>query len=94
MLRLDMVIRYRLNELLQARNLTAKQVAGMTGIAESTISEIRRNRAKRIDAQTIDRLCAVLDCTPGDLIVREVAHLDAAPPRLLAEDAPPYDPHA
>jgi hypothetical protein len=21
-------------------------------------------------------------------------HLDAAPPRLLAEDAPPYDPHA
>ena len=81
-----MVIRYRLNELLQARNLTAKQVAGMTGIAESTLSEIRRNRAKRIDAQTLDRLCAVLDCTPGDLIVRE------APPRRLAEEPPPYDP--
>jgi hypothetical protein len=34
----------------------------------------------------------VLDCTPGDLIVREVAHLDAAPPRLLAEEPGGYDP--
>lgn len=64
-----MVIRYRLDELLRLRRLTAKEVAKLTGIAESTLSEIRRNRAKRIDTQTIDRLCKALQCTPGDLIV-------------------------
>ena len=85
-----MVIRYRLNELLQACNLTAKQVAGMTGIAESTLSEIRRNRAKRIDTVTLERLCKTLQCTPGDLIV----YIPDPVLPAVAEDAPPYDPHS
>lgn len=64
-----MVIRYRLDELLKARHMTANQLSRASGIAASTLSAIRTNQAERLDRTTIERICKALQCTPGDLIV-------------------------
>ena len=64
-----MVVKYRLDELLKSRGMSARQLSLATGIATSTLSAIRRNEAERLDRTTIERICKALQCTPGDLIV-------------------------
>ena len=59
----------RLDELMRAHHLTAKELSHQTGITEAAISEWRTNKVKRIARSTLNRLCAALQCTPGDLIV-------------------------
>ena len=43
------------------------EIARLTGLQPNTVSGIYNNRARRIDLDTIDTLCAVLSCQPGDL---------------------------
>ena len=43
------------------------EIARLTGLQPNTVSGIYNNRARRIDLDTIDTLCHVLDCQPGDL---------------------------
>jgi putative transcriptional regulator len=42
-----------------------------TGISRSSISAFYYDKAKRIDYGTLDRLCEVFGCQPGDLLVQE-----------------------
>lgn len=85
-----MVIRYRLNELLALRDMSARELARRSGVSTSTIHFLRHNEAERIDRTTLDRLCRTLQCTPGDLIV----YIPDPVLPAVAEDAPPTDPHS
>lgn len=68
-----MVIRCRLDELMQARKLSAKRLSEMTGITEAAISEYRTNKNTRFARATLNTLCQALQCQPGDLLVYESA---------------------
>lgn len=63
-----MATRFRLQELLAAQGLTQTDVQLKTGLAYSTINELYNNKARRVDLNTLDVLCAILGCTVGDVI--------------------------
>jgi putative transcriptional regulator len=63
------VIILTLDEVLKKKGKTAYQVAKSTGLHQSVISKLRRNEAKMIALDVLDRLCDELDCKPFDLIV-------------------------
>ena len=53
---------------LKARKLTAKAFAAQIGIAESSLSKLRRNQFTMIDAKNFEKICIALDLQPGDLL--------------------------
>ena len=58
----------RLSRLLGDRRMSVRELARRTGLAESGLYELWNDRTRRVDFHTLDRLCAVLGCTTGDLL--------------------------
>ena len=50
--------------------LQMKDLAERAGVHYVTISGIWKNASKRVDLETLDKLCKALDCEPGDLFER------------------------
>jgi putative transcriptional regulator len=65
------VIILTLDEVLKEKGKTAYQVAKSTGLHQSVVSKLRRNEAKMIALDVLDRLCDELDCKPSDLIAHQ-----------------------
>lgn len=63
-------IHIRLGELRRARGLTQVQLAERTGIDQAAISRIENGQTQGMDFSVLERLCAALDCEPGDLLER------------------------
>jgi len=59
----------RLDVVLALRKMKAKQLAAEIGITETNLSLLRTGKVKGVRFDTLARLCEVLDCTPGDLLV-------------------------
>ena len=57
----------RFSRLLGERRLSVAEVAQGSGVSRSSIHEIFHGRAKRIDLETLNKLCAFLDVTPADI---------------------------
>ncbi len=75
----ESVIILTLDEVLKEKGKTAYQVAKSTGLHQSVVSKIRRNEAKMIALDVLDRLCDELDCKPSDLIVHQSSKPHNAP---------------
>lgn len=61
------VISYRpLWETMKARGITTYALIYKMGFSAYTITNLRRN--KSITMNTLEKLCAVLECTPNDVI--------------------------
>lgn len=63
-----MPIRVTLDEMLALRGLKAREVAATIGISETQLSLFRSGKVKGIRFRTLAKLCAVLECVPGDLL--------------------------
>ena len=63
-----MPIRVRLDEMLVRRGMRARELAATVGISETQMSLFRSGKVKGIRFRTLAKLCAVLECTPGDLL--------------------------
>ena len=63
-----MPIRVALDEMLARRGMKAREVAAMIGISETQLSLFRSGKVKGIRFRTLAKLCAVLECAPGDLL--------------------------
>jgi putative transcriptional regulator len=46
-------------------------VCDHTGISRSTVSTLYHDRVKRIDYETLERLCELFDCSPCDILIRK-----------------------
>jgi len=57
-----------LKELLLKKDMTISELSRLTGMSRSTITLIRDNKTKNIDFDSIDKLCRILSCKPGDFI--------------------------
>ncbi len=66
-----MTVRLLLDELLAERGQTAYWLSKRTGIAHPVIHKLRYGKLASIRFDYIERLCAALECEPGDLIVLE-----------------------
>lgn len=73
-----MAIVVRLDELLHARRMTLTELAARVDITLANLSILKTGKAKAIRFSTLEAICTVLDCQPGDLLVHD--------PALAAED--------
>jgi DNA-binding Xre family transcriptional regulator len=65
------MIRWRVPELLEARGWTAYRLAQEAGLTMTAAYRLAKPGAiQRIDTATLEALCDVFRCGPGDLLVR------------------------
>jgi putative transcriptional regulator len=57
-----------LDIMLARRKKRAKELAAEIGITEANLSLLRTGKVKGVRFDTLARLCAALDCKPGDLL--------------------------
>ena len=62
--------------ILAARKLKAKQVAAMIGVSETHLSLFRSGKVRGVRFSTLAKLCAALECQPGDLLSYEPGEED------------------
>ncbi len=62
------MIRLSIDRYLDKHGITRYELAKRTDIKFQTIDRYYKNRVVRYDSYILDRICAVLECTPGDII--------------------------
>ncbi|MDR9889942.1 helix-turn-helix transcriptional regulator [Pseudenterobacter timonensis] len=63
-----MAIVIKLDELLKAKGIKAKALAEAIDITEANLSILNSGKAKAIRFSTLESICKVLGCQPGDII--------------------------
>lgn len=63
-----MPIRITLEQMLVRRGMKARELAARVGISETQLSLFRSGKVKGIRFRTLAKLCAALECAPGDLL--------------------------
>jgi putative transcriptional regulator len=62
------MIKVELEKLLNGRTLY--WLSQETEIRWATLAAMANGKAKRLDLEALDRICASLECQPGDLLIR------------------------
>ncbi len=62
------MIEIDLDVILAMRKMTSLQLAEKIGITQANLSILKTGKAKAIRFSTLDAICRVLDCQPGDII--------------------------
>ncbi|MFA5423342.1 MAG: helix-turn-helix transcriptional regulator [Phycisphaerae bacterium] len=62
------MINIRLDYVLLDRRMKLKDLAEATGLAVNNLSILKTNKARAIRFSTLEKLCEVLNCSPGDLL--------------------------
>jgi putative transcriptional regulator len=75
-----MAILVRLDDKLHERRMTLTELAARIDITVANLSILKTGKAKAIRFSTLDAICAVLDCQPGDLLEFRRASDGAATP--------------
>ena len=63
-----MAIEIHLDGILQDRGMRGKELAGRIGITQANLSILRSGKAKAMRFTTLEAICEVLDCQPGDIL--------------------------
>jgi len=50
------------------KGLTVAQLAELVGITQANLFVLKNNRGKAIRFSTLEALCKVLECQPGDIL--------------------------
>jgi putative transcriptional regulator len=64
-----MSIVIRLDVLLAERKMRSRDLAARIGISEVNLSMYKTGKVKGVRFDTLEKLCSVLRCQPGDLLV-------------------------
>lgn len=62
-----MAIVVKLDDLLHARRMTLTRLAGSVGITHANLSILKNGKSRAIRFSTLEAICSVLHCQPGDL---------------------------
>lgn len=63
-----MAIIVDLDVMLARRKVRSKELAAAIGITEQQVSLLKSGKVKGVRFETLEKICAFLDCQPGDLI--------------------------
>ncbi|KLN64870.1 helix-turn-helix domain-containing protein [Vibrio sp. VPAP30] len=63
-----MTIRINLDVIMAKRKIRLKTLAQLVGITEANLSVLKNGKAKAVRLSTLDKLCEVLECQPGDIL--------------------------
>lgn len=75
-----MPVRITLDAVLARRGLTGKEVARQVGLSETQLSLFRSGKVRGLRFSTLSRMCAVLECVPGDLLNYQFDAADLSQP--------------
>jgi len=62
------LIKITLNVVMAQRNISTGELAKMVGITPTNISILKTGKAKAIRFSTLEKICKVLKCQPGDIL--------------------------
>jgi putative transcriptional regulator len=63
-----MPIVVNLDVMLARRKMSVTELADAVGITIANVSVLKNSRAKAVRFTTLDAICRVLDCQPGDIL--------------------------
>lgn len=63
-----MAIIVNLDVILAKKKLRSKELAEAIGINEQNFSILKSNKAKAIRFSTLEAICKILECQPGDIL--------------------------
>jgi putative transcriptional regulator len=58
----------QLDVMLARRKMRSKELAERIGITEANLSLLKSGKVKGVRFETLEKICAALDCQPGDLL--------------------------
>jgi putative transcriptional regulator len=58
----------RLSRLLGERRMSIAELQRQTALSYTTLHNLHADKSTRIDFETLDRICRVLDVQPGDIL--------------------------
>lgn len=64
-----MAVKVRLKEIRKSRKISQNKLARLLEMSLANVQKIEYGKAKAIPFETLDKLCRVLDCQVGELIV-------------------------
>ena len=53
---------------LKKKKISSQELAVKIGITNANLSILKTNKGKAIRFSTLDKICKVLNCTPGDIL--------------------------
>ena len=63
-----MSIIVNLDVMMAKRKMSSNELAQKIGITTANLSILKTNKGKAIRFSTMDKICEVLECTPGDIL--------------------------
>ena len=57
-----------LDVVMAQRKIGLMELAELVDITPSNLSILKNNKAKAVRFSTLEQLCRILDCTPGDIL--------------------------
>lgn len=63
-----MAIRISIDRLLRERGMGVGEFADAIGITPANVAVLKNGRAKAVRFSTLNAICRVLECQPGDLL--------------------------
>lgn len=69
-----MAIIVDLDVMLARRKVRSKELSAAIGITEQQVSLLKSGKVKGVRFETLEKICAFLDCQPGDLLRYEADH--------------------
>ena len=65
----------RIKGLRESKKMSQSELAEKVGITPANLSILKTNKAKAIRFSTLEKICEVLDCKPGDVLDLSLIHI-------------------
>ncbi|WP_410470551.1 helix-turn-helix domain-containing protein [Enterococcus sp.] len=62
------MIKINLDRIMLDRKISSKELAQQVGITQANLSILKTQKAKGVRFNTLDSICKILQCQPGDII--------------------------
>lgn len=71
-----MAIIVNLDVMMAKRKISSQELAEKIGITQANLSILKNNKGKAIRFSTLDKICEVLNCKPGDILDYDEGEMD------------------
>lgn len=62
------MILINLDIIMAKKKISSQELAERVGITPANLSILKTNKAKAIRFSTLDKICEILECKPGDIL--------------------------
>ena len=63
-----MSIKINLDVMLAKRKMSSGELANAIGVTQANLSILKTGKAKAVRFSTLESICEILDCQPGDIL--------------------------